>query len=99
VIDALVERWGPPSARQVPIGSVRYFPAFGAPRGEFEWRATTWEDEVCDVLVTLLDKTNMPPIGTVVGPFKEVTLSIDSLSRLVEVKDREQRSAREAVRP
>ncbi|MGH9866687.1 MAG: hypothetical protein ACREAA_00775 [Candidatus Polarisedimenticolia bacterium] len=97
-IDALIERWGPPSAREVPIAKVRYFNAFGAPRGEFDWLATTWEDPGCDILVTVLDKTKVPPVPGM-PPFKEVTLSLDSISKLVEKKEAELDKARDAVRP
>ena len=98
VIGALEERWGQPIAREVPIGTVRYYSVFGAPRGEFDWKATTWEDQRCDVLVTLLDKIKMSPVGYV-PPFKEVTLSMDSLEKLIEKKERELEKARDIVRP
>lgn len=101
VIDALIERWGEPLTREAPIATARYFNAFGAPRGEFEWLATSWQDPSCDILATLLDKTKLsPPTLLTAGlAFKEVTVSLDSISKLVERKELERERAKEVVPP
>ena len=99
VVSVLVERWGEPGLREVPIATARYYNLFGAPRGEFDWKATSWEAPQCDVLATLIDKTKMAPPGTVVPPFKEVTLSLDSISKLVEKQEQDVNKAHGVVPP
>lgn len=99
VIRALVERWGEPGLREAPIATARYYSLFGAPRGEFDWTATSWEAPECDLLATLIDKTKMAPPGSIVPPFKEVTLSLDSISKLVEKQEQDAGKAHGVVPP
>jgi hypothetical protein len=97
-IEALAERWGEPSFRNEPSTEVRYYSELGAPRGEFGWRATIWQDPDCDVVATLLatvTATTMPPAR----PVEQVLLSLDSLSTVAAAHERNLEAAREAVRP
>jgi hypothetical protein len=98
VIDALIERWGQPLSREVAVDKVRYFNVFGAPEGQFDWLATTWEDRKCDIMVTVFDKTKLSP-GPYRMKFKTVTVSFDSISHLVVQKEKELEKARKVVRP
>ena len=96
-VDSLVERWGPPKERDVLVSTVRYFNAFGAPKGELDWKATAWEDPLCDILATALDQ---PRRAAMLGTkFDTLMLSIDSLTALVEVREFERAKARETTRP
>ena len=81
VIDSLVARWGRPSARDVPVATVRYFTAFGVPQGQMDWKATTWEDDACDVLITALEQPRISPVNK--SRFTTLTVSMDSITKLV----------------
>ena len=79
------------------MSTVRYFNAFGAPKGELDWKATASEDPLCDILATALDQ---PRRAAMLGTkFDTLMLSIDSLTTLVEVREAERAKAREATRP
>ncbi len=97
VVGALSERWGPPREREIPVAKVRYFNAFGAPRGEVEWKATVWQDAACDVLVTALER---PAIAYLLGTKTEMFMvSIDSISKLVIASEERRKKALDATRP
>jgi hypothetical protein len=97
VVDALVARWGQPLARDVPVATVRYFTAFGVPKGQMDWKATSWQDDACDVLVTVLDQPRMSPVLNT--RFTVLTVAIDSISKLVSSAEVQRRKADEATRP
>lgn len=101
VIDSLVTRWGRPSARDVPVATVRYFTAFGVPQGQMDWKATTWEDDACDVLITALEQPRISPVNK--SRFTTLTVSIDSITKLVKSADArheaQRKKADEATRP
>lgn len=101
VIEALVRRWGTPVFREVEVTKVRYFNAFGAPRGEFDWKATTWEDQACDLVVTAFEKNTLSPATTLgLLPYDIkvtlMTVSLDSFSKEI-TRTEQQRKNREAT--
>jgi len=52
-IESLISQWGTPARDGSHVHNTQYYKAFGFPyKKERKWRATVWEDEHCDVIVT-----------------------------------------------
>ena len=53
-IELLVENFGPPVNRDVPLKSTRYGQIYGTSKVTDKWTATVWEAEECDAMVTAM---------------------------------------------
>jgi transposase-like protein len=74
-----------------------YRTIFGTPVSESEWRLTSWRDQTCDVLVTLIDKTVSPGIRDneiSINSSRQVILSIESLKRTENQKEASRNKAK-----